>query len=68
MGKNYMRFFYGKKYNSGNGTFSLETGENFIEGTGLEYSCNSMDNKVQGLFRYLTIKLKMTPQTIFSEK
>jgi len=35
MGKNYMGFFYGKKYNSGNGTFSLETGENFIEGTGL---------------------------------
>jgi len=34
MGKNYMGFFYGKKYNSGNGTFSLETGENFIEGTG----------------------------------
>ena len=29
-----MGFFYGKKYNSGNGTFSLETGENFIEGTG----------------------------------
>ena len=35
MGKNYMGFFYGKKYNSGNGTFSLETGEIFIEGTGL---------------------------------
>ena len=34
MGKNYMGFFYGKKYNSGNGTFSFETGENFIEGTG----------------------------------
>ena len=28
MGKNCMGFFYGKKYNSGNGTFSLETGEN----------------------------------------
>ena len=30
-----MGIFYGKKYNSGNRTFSLENGENFIEGTGL---------------------------------
>ena len=29
-----MGIFYGKKYNSGNRTFSLENGENFIEGTG----------------------------------
>ena len=34
MGKISMGFFYGKKYNSGNRTFSLENGENFIEGTG----------------------------------
>ena len=35
MGKINMGIFYGKKYNSGNRTFSLENGENFIEGTGL---------------------------------
>ena len=34
MGKINMGIFYGKKYNSGNRTFSLENGENFIEGTG----------------------------------
>ena len=34
MGKINMGIFYGKKYNSGNITFSLENGENFIEGTG----------------------------------
>ena len=34
MGKIIMGIFYGKKYNSGNRTFSLENGENFIEGTG----------------------------------
>ena len=33
-GKINMGIFYGKKYNSGNRTFSLENGENFIEGTG----------------------------------
>ena len=36
MGKINMGIFYGKKYNSGNRTFSLENGENFIEGTGLK--------------------------------
>ena len=30
-----MGIFYGKKYNPRNRTFSLENGENFIEGTGL---------------------------------
>ena len=35
MGKINMGFFYGKKYNPRNRTFSLENGENFIEGTGL---------------------------------
>ena len=34
MGKNNMGIFYGKKYNPRNRTFSLENGENFIEGTG----------------------------------
>ena len=34
MGKINMGFFYGKLYNSGNTTFSLENGKNFIEGTG----------------------------------
>ena len=36
MGKINMGFFYGKLFNSRNRTFSLENGENFIEGTGLE--------------------------------
>mgnify|MGYP006903684097 FL=1 len=35
MGKINMGIFYGKKYNPRNRTFSLENGENFIEGTGL---------------------------------
>ena len=34
MGKINMGIFYGKKYNPRNRTFSLENGENFIEGTG----------------------------------
>ena len=34
MGKINMGFFYGKLFNSRNRTFSLENGENFIEGTG----------------------------------
>ena len=34
MGKIDMGIFYGKKYNPRNRTFSLENGENFIEGTG----------------------------------
>ena len=34
MGKIDMGIFYGKKYNSRDRTFSLENGENFIEGTG----------------------------------
>ena len=37
MGKINMGFFYGKLYNSRNRTFSLENGENFIEGTGPYY-------------------------------
>ena len=35
MGKINMGILYGKKYNPRNRTFSLENGENFIEGTGL---------------------------------
>ena len=35
MGKINVGIFYGKKYNPRNRTFSLENGENFIEGTGL---------------------------------
>ena len=38
MGKINMGIFYGKKYNPRNRTFSLENGENFIEGTGHCYS------------------------------
>ena len=39
MGKINMGIFYGKKYSPCNRTFSLENGENFIEGTGLyQYS------------------------------
>ena len=34
MGKINMGIFYGKKYNPRNRTFSLENGENIIEGTG----------------------------------
>ena len=34
MGKINMGFFYEKLFNSRNRTFSLENGENFIEGTG----------------------------------
>ena len=34
MGKLNMGIFYGKKYSPRNRTFSLENGENFIEGTG----------------------------------
>ena len=34
MGKINMGIFYGKKYNPRNRTFSLENGENFVEGTG----------------------------------
>ena len=34
MGKINVGIFYGKKYNPHNRTFSLEKGENFIEGTG----------------------------------
>ena len=34
MGKNNMGIFFGKLYYSRNRTFSLENGENFIEGTG----------------------------------
>ena len=34
MGKINIGFFYGKLFNSRNRTFSLENGENFIEGTG----------------------------------
>jgi hypothetical protein len=33
-GKNQYGIFYGKLLDSHNGTFSLENGENFIEGTG----------------------------------
>ena len=32
-----MGIFYGKKYSPCNRTFSLENGENFIEGTGPSY-------------------------------
>ena len=44
MGKINMGFFYGKLYYSRNRTFSLENGENFIEGTGpcLFFSCNKV--------------------------
>ena len=43
MGKINMGIFYGKKYNPRNRTFSLENGENFIEGTGqaLEAYCSN---------------------------
>ena len=54
MGKINMGIFYGKKYNSGNRTFSLENGENFIEGTGQYilwhsqlWSFQGMDTKLE---------------------
>ena len=43
MGKINMGFFYGKKYYSCNRTFSLENGENFIEGTGPSFNYLSGD-------------------------
>ena len=44
MGKINMGIFYGKKYNSGNRTFSLENGENFIEGTGPDQKPIKLNN------------------------
>ena len=44
MGKINMGIFYGKKYNPRNRTFSLENGENFIEGTGLGLSGGPIRN------------------------
>ena len=41
MGKINIGFFYGKLFNSRNRTFSLENGENFIEGTG--QVCQNLD-------------------------
>ena len=55
MGKINMGIFYGKKYNSGNGTFSLETGENFIEGTGpvvvINFFANDLNEKEELEFK-----------------
>ena len=44
MGKINMGIFYGKKYNPRNRTFSLENGENFIEGTGPAYWQKTREN------------------------
>ena len=45
MGKINMGFFYGKLFNSRNRTFSLENGENFIEGTGRYFGPNDDTQK-----------------------
>ena len=60
MGKINMGIFYGKKYNSGNRTFSLENGENFIEGTGhwIEY---------QFIYAELTIRSKFKECKIWKD-
>ena len=51
MGKINMGIFYGKKYNSGNRTFSLENGENFIEGTGHYVYTNNKNNPPKNMFK-----------------
>ena len=47
MGKINMGIFYGKKYNPRTRTFSLENGENFIEGTGLSALVKILELRVQ---------------------
>ena len=42
MGKIDMGIFYGKLYNSRNGTISLKNRENFIEGRGLELGVDKL--------------------------
>ena len=61
MGKINIGIFYGKLYNSRNRTFSLENGENFIEGTGHSVSIgNHAYRPVSSMMGFFAINEKST--------